>query len=136
MSFNKKPFNATFFVFLILSVLYAAGNFIWWTINTPVIPMWISAVHFIDIFREGNLFHNAPLLTWVMRLMFLTFGNGSYDLQIIFVNYVFFLIPLYFVYKIGVELKDKETGNIAMILFALVPAVRASGLSYNSGNNV
>ncbi|MDD4165913.1 MAG: glycosyltransferase family 39 protein [Endomicrobiaceae bacterium] len=130
MVFKNKKIDNTAIIFLTIAIMYAIGNFIWWTINTPVIPMWISAVHFIDIFREGNLFHNAPLLTWVMRLMFLTFGNGSYDLQIIFVNYVFFLIPLYFVYKIGVELKDKETGNIAMILFALVPAVYGMSRQY------
>jgi hypothetical protein len=49
---------------------------------------------------------------------------------VIFVNYIFFLIPLYFIYKIGVELKDKETGNIAMILFALVPAIYGMSRQY------
>ncbi|MDD5021491.1 MAG: glycosyltransferase family 39 protein [Endomicrobiaceae bacterium] len=130
MNFNKKRFNSTFVIFLTIAIIYAVGNFIWWQINTPVIPMWISAVHFLDIFREGNLFYNAPLLTYIMRFMFFIFGKEYYDLIIIFVNYIFFLVPLYFIYKIGVELKDKETGNIAMILFALVPAVYGMSRQY------
>lgn len=58
-----------------------------------------------------------------MKFMFLVFGTEYYDLIIIFINYIFFLISLYFIYKIGIKLKDRETGNIAMLLFALVPAV-------------
>ncbi|MDD5021560.1 MAG: hypothetical protein PHR82_05405, partial [Endomicrobiaceae bacterium] len=120
---NKKQLDSSFSIFVIISFSYAIFNFSWWQFYTPIIPYGMSAIHFIDIFREGNLFYNAPLLTYIMRFMFFIFGKEYYDLIIIFVNYIFFLVPLYFIYKIGVELKDKETGNIAMILFALVPAV-------------
>ncbi|MDD3065041.1 MAG: glycosyltransferase family 39 protein [Endomicrobiaceae bacterium] len=130
MNFKRKTFNSTAAIFLIIAVIYAIGNYIWWTINTPVVFVWYSSVHFYDIFRDGYLFYNAPLLTWIMRLMFYVFGKEHYDLIVIIVNYIFFLISLYFIYKLGVELKDKETGNIAMILFALVPAVYGMSRQY------
>ena len=129
---NNKQLNTSFSIFTIISFSYAIFNFTWWQFYTPIIPYGMSAIHFIDIFRDGYLFYNAPLLTYIMRFMFFVFGKEYYDLIIIFVNYIFFLIPLYFIYKIGVELKDKETGNIAMILFALVPAVY--GLSRQYGH--
>ncbi|MDD3065040.1 MAG: glycosyltransferase family 39 protein [Endomicrobiaceae bacterium] len=130
MKFSKRIFNSTFGIFLVIAVLYAVGNYIWWMINTPIIPGEMSALHFLDIFTNENLFYNAPLLTWIMKGMFFIFGKEYYDLIVIFVNYIFFLIPLYFIYKLGVELKDKETGNIAMILFALVPAVYGMSRQY------
>ena len=129
---NKKITDKTFIIFTVISFIYAIGNFVWWQLNTPVIPSNISAVHFFDIFNSGWLFNNAPLLTYIMRFMFSVFGKEHYDLIIIFVNYIFFLIPLYFIYEIGKELKDKETGNMAMILFALSPAVY--GLSRQYGH--
>ncbi|MFA7674773.1 MAG: glycosyltransferase family 39 protein [Endomicrobiia bacterium] len=110
-------------IFIVIAIWYAVGNFIWWQIHTPILPSAISSKHFLDIFTEGNLFYNAPLLTYIMRFMFYIFGKEYFDLIVIFINYIFFLIPLYFIYKIGTELKDKETGNIAMILFAMVPAI-------------
>jgi len=130
MNFKRKTFNSTAAIFLIIAVIYAIGNYIWWTINTPIIPINISAVHFIDILKNTFLSGNAPLLTWIMKGIFFIVGKEHYDLIVIFVNYIFFLIPLYFIYKIGVELKDKETGNIAMILFALVPAVYGMSRQY------
>ena len=62
--------------------------------------------------------------------MFFVFGTHCFDLQVIFVNYILFLTALYFVYKIGLVLKDKETGNIAMLLFALTPAVYGMSRQY------
>jgi len=132
MKFNKKEISGTLAIFLIIAFIYAVCNFIWWITNTPIIPAGYTALHFKDILKRGCLFYNAPLLTWIMKGMFYVFGKEYYDLIVIFVNYVFFLIPLYFTYKIGTELKDKETGNIAMILFALVPAVY--GLSRQYGH--
>jgi len=64
--------------------------------------------------------------------MFSVLGKEYFDLIIIFINYIFFLIPLYFIYKIGEETDSKESGQIAMILFALVPAVY--GLSRQFGH--
>jgi 4-amino-4-deoxy-L-arabinose transferase-like glycosyltransferase len=130
MNSNNKQFDSAFVIFLIIAIIYAIGNLIWWSINTPIVPMFDSAVHFTDIFINGWLFYNAPLVTYIMRFMFYIFGRELFDLIIIFVNYIFFLIPLYFIYKIGVELKDEETGNIAMILFALVPAVYVMSRQY------
>lgn len=129
---KKKQLDASFVIFVLIAFSYAVFNFIWWQFNTPVIAYSISAAHFLDIFKPGWLFYNAPLITYIMRFMFFIFGKEYFDLIIIFVNYVFFLIPLYFVYKTGVEIKDKETGNIAMILFALSPAVY--GLSRQYGH--
>ena len=130
MDLNKKRFDSTHLIFLIIAIIYAVGNFIWWQINTPIMPTGETAIHFLDIFREGYIFYNAPLLAYIMRFMFFIFGKEYYDLVVIFVNYIFFLIPLYFIYKIGVELKDKGTGNIAMILFALVPAIYGMSRQY------
>ncbi|MFA7073909.1 MAG: glycosyltransferase family 39 protein [Endomicrobiaceae bacterium] len=122
--------SQTKIIFISISILYAAGNFIWWQINTPVIPFAIAARHFLDIFEKGYLFYNAPFMTYITRFFFFLFGKEYFDLIIILINYIFFLISLYFIYKIGNELKDKETGNIAMLLFALVPAIYGMSRQY------
>ncbi len=122
--------KSSLFIFLIITVLYYIGNFIWWYLNTPIFPNGDSAVYFNDIFKMGYLYYNAPLITWIMKGIFFIFGKQYFDLQIILMNYIFFLIALYFIYKIGVKLKDKETGNIAMILFALTPAIYELGRQY------
>ena len=119
ISFN----NSSLLIFIMIALFYAIGNFIWWKLNTPVIPIGISAIHFNDIFRNEIFYYNAPLIAWIMKGMFFVFGKEYFDLQIIIVNYFFFLTGLYFIYKLGLKLKDKETGNAAMLLFALTPAV-------------
>lgn len=124
--------NSSFVIFLIISVWYAIGNFIYWYMYTPIFVSRMDIVHFNDIFIDGYLYLSAPLITWIMKLMFFVFGRHYYDLQIMIVNFFFFLIGLYFVYKIGLELKDKMTGNIAMLLFALTPAIY--GLSRQYGH--
>jgi len=131
---NKKQLAPSFSIFVIIAFSYAVFNFTWWSFCNPVIPYGGSALHFLDIFQKSFLLYNAPLLTYIMRFMFFIFGKEHYDLIVIIVNYVFFLIPLYFIYKIGTELKDKETGNIAMILFALVPAVYGMSRQYGDQN--
>lgn len=115
--------NSSFIIFIVIALFYAIGNFIWWKLNTPVIPIGISAVHFNDIFKNGYFYYNAPLIAWIMKGMFFIFGKQYFDLQIIGVNYTLFLIAVYFIYRLGLKLKDKETGNVAMVLFALTPAV-------------
>ena len=117
-------------IFILISFIYFLGNIIWWKLNSPIIPIDVSALHFCDIFNNQYLYFNAPLLTWIMKGMFFVFGKEYFDLQIIIVNYLFFLVGLYFIYKIGAELKDKETGNIAMILFALTPAIYGMSRQY------
>ena len=121
----KKIFkDSSLIIFFIISIWYLIGNIIWWKINTPIIPQGICALHFFDAFQNSWLYSlNAPLITWIIKGIFYVFGKEYFDLQIIILNYFFFLIALCFMYKIGLELKDKETGNIAMILFALTPAV-------------
>lgn len=115
--------NSSFIIFLIISLWYALGNFIYWYMYTPIFVSNMDVLHFSQIFIDGYLYLCAPLMTWIMKSFFYIFGRHYYDLQIIIINYLFFLIGLYFIYKIGVELKNKETGNIAMILFALTPSV-------------
>ena len=129
----KKSFKfSSIIIFIVTALFYAVGNFVWWKTNTPIIPQGICALHFLDIFQDGWLYSNAPLITWIMKGIFFVFGKEYFDLQIIILNYFLFLMALYFIYKIGLELKDKETGNVAMILFALTPAVY--GLSRQYGH--
>jgi len=117
-------------IFLIIATVYIICNFIWWAINTPVIPNNQAAMHFCDVFQTGWFYYNAPLITWIMKFAFFLLGEENFDLQIIIVNYIFFLISLYFIYKIGKEIDSKETGNIAMVLFALTPAVYGTSRQY------
>ena len=131
LSKNKFYINNSILIFAIIAVWYAITNFLWWHINTPVIPVYDSqAGHFLEIFKDNLI--SPPLITRITGFMFFIFGKDYFDLIIIFINYIFFLIPLYFIYKIGEEIDSRETGNIAMILFALVPAVY--GLSRQYGN--
>jgi len=120
--YNKK-YNLSIIIFFIIAICYIIGNLIWWKFNTPILPQNQEALHFLDIFKEGYLFYSPPLLPLIMKLLLSIFGCKYFDLIIILCNYIFFLIALYYIYKISIELKDKETGNIAMILFALVPAI-------------
>ena len=123
----KEP---SFVIFIMISMFYFIGNIIWWFLYTPIVPINISAAHFNDIFSNSYLYFNAPLITWVMKVIFFIFGKHYFDLWIILVNYIFFLVALYCMYKIGLELKDKETGNVAMILFALTPIVYEMSRQY------
>lgn len=127
---TKNYKNLSIIIFLSISLLYAVGNFVWWYLNTPIVCHGYSALHFLDIFQDTILYNNAPLITWIMKCLFFVFGKHYFDLQIIILNYILFSIALYFIYKIGFELKDKETGNIAMILFALTPAVYIMSRQY------
>ena len=115
--------NSSFIIFLIISLWYAIGNFIYWYMYTPIFVSRGDVLHFSEIFIDDYLYLCAPLITWMMKFLFFAFGRHYYDLQIILLNYTLFLLALFFVYKIGVELKNKETGNIAMMLFALTPSV-------------
>lgn len=128
MKINFK--NSSIIIFVTLALLYLVGNILYWKIHTPLIVDWNSLTHFNDIFVDDVLYFNAPLLTWIMKGMFSIFSKAYFDLQIIFVNYIFFLIALYFIYKTGFELKDKKTGNIAMILFALTPSIYGISREY------
>jgi hypothetical protein len=129
--YKEAKYGSPALIFTIIALWYAVTNFIWWHINTPVIPWYdTAAVHFLDVFKNETI--SPPLIPWIMRFMFFLFGKEQSDLIIIAVNYVFFLIPLYFIYKIGEKTDSKETGQIAMILFAMVPAVY--GLSRQFGH--
>jgi hypothetical protein len=129
--FPKIQYNSSILIFILIALWYAVTNFIWWQINTPNFPCYDSAaVHFLYIFNTHK--SNNPLIIWIFDFLLSVFGNKNVDGITVSVNYIFFLIPLYFIYKIGKEIDTKETGNIAMILFALVPAVY--GLSRQFGH--
>ena len=76
-------------IFLAIAAFYAAGNFIWWILNTPVYPYGFSTIHFLDIFSSGYFFDNAPLLTYITKSMFFIFGKKYFDLIVFFINYIF-----------------------------------------------
>lgn len=119
---KKITINNSAVIFIIIAVWYAITNFIWWQLNTPNFPCYdMAGLHFLDIFKNRVI--SSPLLTWVYKFLMSVFGNHNLDKITLSINYVFFLIPLYFIYRIGKEIDSKEAGNIAMILFALVPAV-------------
>ena len=126
--------DSSFIIFILIAIFYAVGNFVWWTINTPIYPQGIYSQRLMDVFLDKYFFVDAPLVIWITKLMFYSFGKTYFDLQIMFVNYMFFLIGLIFMYKLCFELKNKESGNIAMILFALVPAIY--GLSRTFSNQI
>ncbi|MDD2524087.1 MAG: glycosyltransferase family 39 protein [Endomicrobiaceae bacterium] len=120
---NDKRCNESIIIFIIIAIFYAIGNFIWWKLNTPIIPYNVDSLHFLDVFRSNLLYYNAPLIPYITKILFFLYSKEYFDLIIIFINYIFFLIGLYCIYKISFEISSKKTGNIAMILFALVPAV-------------
>ncbi len=123
--------NSSFIIFITIAIFYTIGNFIWWKINTPIIPQGICAVHFRDIFEDSVFFYNnAPLMSWIMKFAFHIFGKQYFDLQIMFVNFLFFVASLFFVYKLGEKLGRKETGNVAMFLFALTPVIYGMSRQY------
>lgn len=62
---------------------------------------------------------SSPLITWIMKITILCFGLKNIDLQLIFVYYFFFVLALWFIYKLGEQLKNKNTGFISAILFCL-----------------
>ena len=88
---TKNYKNLSIIIFLSISLLYAIGNFVWWYLNTPIVSHGYSALHFLDIFQDTILYNNAPLITWIMKCIFFIFGKEYFDLQIIIINYVFFL---------------------------------------------
>lgn len=89
-----------------------------------------SAGHFVDITKNSFLYINAPLFTWIFKFFLYLFGKTYFDFIIIFINYIFFLTTLYFINRLGIFLKNKETGSYAMILFSLVPAVYGMSRQY------
>lgn len=120
---NNKTYNESILIFIIIAVFYAIGNFIWWKTNTPIIPHNVDALHFLDVFRNNLLYYNAPLIPSITKILFFLYSKEYFDLIIIFINYIFFLIGLYFIYRISLEISSKKTGNISMILFSLLPAI-------------
>ena len=122
--------NSSYIIFFMIAIFYAVGNFIWWKINTPIIPYGVSAYHLQGAISDNLLYTYAPLLSWIMKIMFFVFGTKYYDLEIIFVNYIFILLSLFFIYKLGVEVKDKFTGNLSMILFSLTPSIYIMSRQY------
>ena len=96
ISFN----NSSLLIFIMIALFYAIGNFIWWKLNTPVIPIGISAIHFNDIFRNEIFYYNAPLIAWIMKGMFFVFGKEYFDLQNLATGYNEFLNKYNFDYLV------------------------------------
>lgn len=128
---NRNNINTNFIVFIVIAFFYLIGNLLWYKLNTPIIIQGIYNNYFFRVLQEGEFFFEiTPLIIWIMKGCLKIFGNKYFDLEIIFMNYFFFLIALYFINKICIEIKDKQTGIIAMILFALTPAVYGASRQY------
>lgn len=127
----KDNRDTNYIVFIIIAVFYLFGNLLWYKLNTPIIIQGIYNNYFAKALMEGEFFFDiAPLIVWIMRSFLHVFGNNYFDLEIIFINYFFFLVALYFINKICIEIKNKETGTIAMLLFALTPAIYGASRQY------
>lgn len=118
-----KKLNKSTILFFIISLFYAITNYIYWILNTPIVPYNVDALHFMDIFRQSILYYNAPLIPTIIKSSFYWLNPKYFDLIIIFVNYIFFLAGLYCIYQIGKLISSIKTGQISMILFSLTPAV-------------
>lgn len=118
-----KKLNESKILFFIISLFYAITNYIYWILNTPIIPYNVDALHFMDVFRQNILYYNAPLIPTIIKSSFYWLSPKYFDLIIIFVNYIFFLAGLYCIYQIGKLISSIKTGQISMILFSLTPAV-------------
>lgn len=128
---SKKMKNNNFVFFIVIAVFYLIGNLLWYKFNNPIVVQGAYNTYFIRALLEGEYFFEiAPLIIWIMKGFLSVFGNKYFDLEIIFINYFFFLLALYFINRICIEIKDKETGLIAMILFALTPAVYGASRQY------
>lgn len=125
-----KKLNDSRLIFIIIIIWYAVGNFVWWHINTPVFLSNLSGLYFQDVYKNEWLFNNAPLVTYISRFALYIFGLEYYDLAIITVKYIFFILSLFFIYKTSELVKSKTAGNISMVLFALTPAVYAMSRLY------
>ena len=132
MNINKKTQNnIALITFVIIAFFYLFGNLLWYKLNTPIIIQGIYNNYFSrSLIEEQFFFEITPLIVWIMKGCLIIFGNKYYDLEIIFINYFFFLMALCFINKICIEIKNKETGIIAMILFALTPCVYGASRQY------
>ena len=131
MNFYKNIRNNNFVIFIIIAIFYLIGNLLWYKFNNPIIIQSAYNAYFLRALIENEYFFEiAPLIIWIMKGCLNIFGNKYVDLEIIFINYFFFLFALYFINKICIELKDNKTGIIAMILFALTPAVYGASRQY------
>lgn len=127
----KSNNNINSITFVIIAIFYLFGNLLWYKLNSPIIVQGAYNNYFASALLEGKFFFDiTPLIIWMMRGLLNIFGNEYFDLEIIFMNYFFFLMALYFINKICIEIKDKETGIIAMILFALTPCVYGASRQY------
>lgn len=118
-----KKLNKSTILFIIISLFYAITNYIYWILNTPILPYNIDALHFMDVFRQNILYYNAPLIPTIIKSSLYWLGPKYFDLIIIIINYFFFLLGLYCIYQIGKLLSSTKAGQISMILFSLTPAV-------------
>ncbi|MDD5020839.1 MAG: glycosyltransferase family 39 protein [Endomicrobiaceae bacterium] len=127
---KKINLNKFYILLSILSILYLAGNIIWYLKNTPVLITELdSSIHFMDVFYNLPAYH-APLITFILKISFSIFGKTHFDLIIILLNYMFFIGSLALVFKITKTLKDENSGYVAMILFSLTPIIYVMSRTY------
>lgn len=130
MDLKKTCLNKIFIIFILLSIFYLAGNIIWYLKNTPIlITVMDSAIHFLDVFYPTPAYH-APLITIILKTMFLIFGKQYFDLIIILINYVFLICSLIIIFKITKTIKDELSALVAVVLFALTPVIYALSRVY------
>ncbi len=115
----KNPYILIF----VIALSFLAGNIIWYIKNTPVLITELdSATHFLEIFYNLPAY-NAPAITFLFKIIFYIIGTKHFDLTIIIVNYIFFIISLITIFKITKLLKDEIAGITAILLFSLTPAI-------------
>ncbi|MDD3065061.1 MAG: glycosyltransferase family 39 protein [Endomicrobiaceae bacterium] len=83
-----------------------------------------SALYFLDILNPVLFSQiHPPLLPLIMKFLFYVFGIHNYATIYMSVNIIFFIISLFFIYKIGEKINGISCGRISMILFSSVPAI-------------
>lgn len=118
---NRKTFG----ILLLLTSIYVIGNILWYQINKPIFVLQPeSALYFLDIL-DTKIFSqiHPPLLPLIMKLLFYIFGIHNYAIIYMSVNIVFFILSLFFIYKVGEKIHGQVCGEISMIFLALTPAM-------------
>ena len=118
---NKK----TFFILSLLSTIYIIGNIIWYQINKPIFILQPeSALYFFDVL-DNKLFSqiHPPLLSLIIKSLLYIFGTHNFIIIYMSLNIFFFILSLFFIFKIGEQINGITCGQISMILLAATPAI-------------
>lgn len=118
---NKKTFG----ILSLLTAIYIVGNIFWYQINKPIFVLQPeSALYFLDIL-DTKIFSqiHPPLLPLIMKGLFYIFGSHNYAIIYMSVNILFFILSLFFIYKIGEKINGQACGEISMLFLTVTPAV-------------